>query len=310
MVEQQEQRRSGHIAVAGGDARDDTGSIQMRELRRIGYQGVDVFEDEPLPAPEFADVTAALEELDATVTKVLAEDQSQIVQALGELRGMFPTVYTLVVEQLQTAAEAIAEGVQLRLQAVRELIDERVAPHAEVPAKLEAERDRERKQGEKVLEIAKQVRELVEVEEWTGDAAEGYRRAALVQASALEELAGVEDSSSNALEHTALMNRAAFFYTAEAVSFSASRIDALPPGNTSQLFRRSRDVESHLVVLRDKLSRELDAIADGETAKELATELGSLLTMPSVLLPTGWPTGGDAADLDPAPTRNAIPRLD
>lgn len=70
MAEQTEPRRSGHIAGAGGDARDDTGSIQMRELRRIGYQGVDVFEDEPLPAPEFADVTAALEELEATVTKV------------------------------------------------------------------------------------------------------------------------------------------------------------------------------------------------------------------------------------------------
>lgn len=308
MVEQ-EQRRTGRIEGVGGDAGEDTASVQMRELRRIGYQGVDVHEEEPLPEPEFADVTAALEELDETVTTVLSEDQQQTLQALGELRSMFPTVYALIMEQLQTAADAIAEGVRSRLQAVRELVDERVAPHAEVPDKLEAERDRERKQGEKVLEIARQVRELVEVEEWTGEAAEGYRRAALVQASALEELAGVEDSSSNALEHSALLNRAAFFYTAEAISFTASRIRALPTGDTTQLYRRSRDVESQLVVLRDKLSNELDAISDGETAKELATELGSLLSMPSVLLPTGWPTGGDAADLPPAPTGNAIPRL-
>lgn len=288
---------------------EETVSAQLRELRRLGYQGVDVVESEPLPQPEFADVAAALEELDATVTAVLGEDREQTLQALGQLKSMFPTVYTLVVEQLDTASETITEGVRSQLDGIRTLLDERVAPHAEVPAKLEAERDRERKQGEQVLEIARQVRELVEVENWTGGAAEGYRRAALVQASALEELAGVEDSSSNALDHSALLNRAAFFYTSEAISFTASQIRALPGGDTSQLFRRSRGVESHLTLLKGKLTHELDSIADGDTAKELATELDSLLGMPSVLLPTGWPTGGDSADLPPAPTAGAIPPL-
>lgn len=307
MSDHVEQRRTGRIVT---DV-DQSGTAQLRELRRIGYQGGDLAENEtePLPDPEFADVTAAVEQLEATVTEVLADDQGQAMQALGQLKSTFPSVYTLIVEQLDVAAETIAAGVRSRLERVRKLVDERLAPHAEVPVKLEAERDRERKQGEKVLEIAKQVRELVEVEEWTGDAAEGYRRAALVQASALEELAGVEDSSSNALEHSALLNRAAFFYASEAMSFTASQIRALPVGDTSQLFQRSRRVETHLGLLDSKLTHELDSIADGDTAKELATELDTLLGMPSVLLPTGWPTGGESADLQPAPTAGAIPRL-
>lgn len=301
----QEPRPTGRV-IAHEDA---SGAGQLRDLRRIGYQGDDVAEEEPLPEPEFADVTAALEELETTVAAVLAEDRAQGVEALAQLRSMFPSVYTLVAEQLGAAADTIAEGIAARLEGLRALVDERVAPHAEVPAKLEAERDLERRQGEKVLEIAKQVRELVAVEDWTGDAAEGYRRAALVQAGALEELAGVEDSSANALDHSALLNRAAFFYTSEAISFTAARVRALPLGDTSRLFQRSRGIESQLAVLAGKLSHELDSIADGDTAKGLATELDSLLGMPSVLLPTGWPTGGDSADLPPAPTAGAIPRL-
>lgn len=265
-------------------------------------------QEAPLPDPEFSDVTAALEELGTTVDRVLEEDRAQGVQALAQLRSTFPSVHALVVEQLDLAAQTITDGIRAQLDGIRALVDERIAPHAEVPAKLEAERDLERTQANKLLEVAGRVRELVDVEEWTGGAAEGYRRAALVQANALEELSGVADSSSNALEASALLNRAAFFYAAEAISFTAARVGALPTGDTSRLFRRSRGVEAHLGLLQGKLAHELDAIADGDTARELAAGLDSLLGTPSVLLPTGWPTGGDAADLSPAPTAGVIPR--
>src|SRR5690606_6785370 len=122
---------------------------------------------------------------------------------------------------------------------------EKLAPHAEVPARLEAERDRERGQGEAIAGIAVRVRELVDVEAWTGEAADGYRRAALVQAAALEELAGVADSSANALDRSALLNRAAFFYVAEAVSFTTAQVRALRAGDATQLFSRSRTAGAH-----------------------------------------------------------------
>lgn len=194
--------------------------------------------------------------------------------------------------------------------ALERLVDERLAPHAEVPVKLEAERDLERTQAARLAQIAVEITDLLASDGWSGEAAAGYQRAATVQAGALEELSGVQHSSANALDRSALLNRAAFYYTAEAIRFAASQIRTMAPGDGAQLFLRTRRLDGHLRALRGKVSHELDSIASGMPATTLAEQLDGLLATPALLGVAGWPTGGDFADTRPAPTRDVIPPLD
>lgn len=267
-------------------------------------------EAEPSPEPEFADVREVLKDLRAAVAEIVDADRGQMHHVLGVLRQAHPPVWTMVSEQVDGLVASVVAEVEGQLAALEQLVDERLAPHADVPARLEAERDLGRTQAEQLSAIAAEINELLESEGWTGEAASSYQRAATVQAGALEEFSGVRHSSANALDRSALLNRAAFFYTAEAIRFAAEQIRVLPVGDATQLFLRTRMVDGQLRALRDKVVRELDAIADGQPATSLAEQLDGLLSVPVLLGAAGWPTGGDFADTRPAPTRQVIPPLD
>lgn len=262
-----------------------------------------------LPDPEYSDVVAAMSELRRTVAVVIAADQAQSEHVLGVLRSHFPSVWTSVTEQLQGLVQGLVADVEERLGGLQELVDARLAPHAELPGKLELERDQERDRADRITQVAVQTSELLEHEGWTGGAAEGYRRAALVQTKALEELAGVQHSSSNALETSAVLNRAAFFYVGEAISFASSQIRVLPAGDSTSLFQRTRNIDGHLRALYGKIDHELNSISTGEPATNLARQLEQLLATPAIISGVGWPTGGDAADVTPAATRGVVPPL-
>lgn len=265
--------------------------------------------EEP-PAPEYADVEAALGQLRTAVDAAIAIDQAQTQSVIATLSRAFPGLMPFVLPQVQEASTAITQAVVKTFADVERITKERLAPHAEVPAKLETERDTTRTQGDALVAMAAKVTELTKTEGWAGEAAEGYRRAAIVQASALEELGGVEISSSNALDRAALLNRAAFFYATEAISFTAKQVEVAPGGDSAQLYARTRRVDGELHALAAKLSTELDAIGVGQIAEALAADLTKLLETPAVLQPTGWPTGGSAADTKPAPTATVIPAAD
>lgn len=262
------------------------------------------------PAPEYADVAAALEGLRTTVGNLITADDVQAQTVVSSLGRLFPALLPMVMPHLTEAGTAVKQTLAKALADVERVATERLGPHAEIPARLEAERDLGRKQGEAITALVTRVTELAKTEGWEGEAAEGYRRAAVVQANALEELAGVHVSAANALDREALLNRAAFFYATEAIRFTSAQLDVAPPGDSMQLFRRTRSAEGHLHSLAAKLQSELDAIGTGETVQELAQELGALLETPAVLQPTGWPTGGTAADAKPAPTSGVVRAVD
>lgn len=289
---------------------DTPASIEQRALEVMEKYGLADDDAPDLPEPEFADVTAALDDLRRAVDDVVAADRAQVGQVLGVLRGQFPSVHAMVMQQVTDLADGIVSGIGERLDAVRQLVDERLRPHAEVPAKLETERDLGRDRAERLSGIASRISELTDDEAWTGEAADGYRRAVVVQGKALSELSGIEQSSANALDRSALLNRASFFYASEAISFTASRIRGLHTGDATQLLLRTRTIDGHLRVLVGKLGHELDAVAAGEPATSLAADLERLLGMPRVLGATDWPTGAAAADVPPAPTHDVVAALD
>ena len=225
---------------------------------------------------------------------------------MAQVRQQFPLMQTLVGQHLAGAAEQTRNAVEVPLAAITDIVQQEVAPHADAPDRLEADRDLAVDLSTSLTDLGPQLTELSAADGWHGDAADTYRRAATTQASALTEYAGLVASSANALDRAALLNRSTFFYTAEAIRFAASRIAAISSPSAFALYPRSRAASGELHALASKLVRELSEIKGGVVAQTLADELDRALDVPALLTGPTWPTGGDASATQPAATEVAV----
>lgn len=258
-----------------------------------------------VPMADFPQVTTALTELRNALDTVVTADEAHTQSMLATVRAQFPSMQAILGELISSQTGDLRKDVDAAFEAIATMVRERLEPHKDAPEQLERHRDEVNDTATKLEALIGSVKELIPAEGWEGDAAESYRQAAGVQAKALEEFAGLNVSAANALDRAALLHRAAFLYSAEAIKFTTEQIVVVPETNPWRLHTRSRGAIAELRVLVGKLDHELSEIQDGEYAKELADEVERALDLPKVLTPAKWPTGVEAP-ADPAPTRDAV----
>lgn len=254
---------------------------------------------EPVPSlpiiRESAGHDAVVEEMSRlrrAVESVVQADRARSDRELDLQREHNPGIIPALKGQASEGVELLLEAVELALDALDMFVEVKLAPHADVPRRLETEGSEMEEHADAVRKVATDAQDLVEVENWSGSAADAYRAAAKVQADALAELADVMDGDSEALLSAAEANRAAMFAIAQSIRQTALQIEILEfMVPHSSPYRATNTAAGRLRRLLGEVTDTVEQTAEGDVATSLAEDLDKLLETPKVLQPLTWPSG-------------------
>lgn len=253
---------------------------------------LDRTDDAQAPAADYAQVEAALTLVKDSAQRVLEADAQGAQQALATISREYPAMQTLVGYLVADGERALRADLAQALEQLQAVADERLRPHATAPERLEAHRDEVLAQCGPLADLVPQTREAAAAPDWLGPASEAYRASATVQASALDEFAGMVRRSAESLNGAALLHRATFYLCAETLRSAARQIDVLVAGDPGHLFARSRQVISLVNRAASNLGHDVDAARRGQPATELADGMDAILRTAQVLTDPTWPNGG------------------
>ncbi|MFD0867422.1 hypothetical protein ACFQ06_16635, partial [Tessaracoccus lubricantis] len=209
--------------------------LAQKEASQLRQQGV----GPDLPKADFDAVRDATSELQRAAQRVLEADLRQGRDAVAEIARQHPEMQTLVGYLVADGERAARADLDEAVESLRELVADRLSPHASVPERLETQRDEVLAQAQQLDEASLTAEELTASGTWQGEAAAAYRSAAQLQAGALEEYAAVTRASAAYLADAALLHRATFYLCAESLREAAAQVLALVGGDAAHLFART-----------------------------------------------------------------------
>lgn len=278
----------GRLTVEPPVSDDPRGRITFVGVLKRNIKEITPYEP---PDPSFKELTDALTKLGEVVGILLDADDRDAERILGQLRGEHPMMQTFVTQYLTEGGRSLRADVTASYEAVKDLVNERYAPHAKVPERLDKERDLLRERATAVEGLLPELDELATAEGWQGDASENYRAAARHQIDAVKEFGEVNTSTADLLDQAALLHRGTFFAATEAVMFVTNRLQPTTYSGSIQLYGRGRKAHSALLELASNLSTVIDEARFGTAGEEVTTGLTETLEKPEALLASGWPTG-------------------
>lgn len=189
----------------------------------------------------------------------------------------------------------------------RVLVESLFKPHEGKTDRLLEDRTYWAERSTQTMALANQVATLAHVEGWRGPAQQDYANAVLVQTRALQELSGVMQGAANGAENAAVLNGCVFGMAFEAINEGVSKAqDGERAGSNGYYYLRTAWWGDVFTALPDVL-RQISQLASVEAAvDELKTELNTSLVMGNLLKGENWPSGLEAAGVEPADLRDIV----
>lgn len=257
---------------------------------------------------EFSEARAEVVKLRRAVENAIQRDENDASGFWFEMGRLGRHTLNYFAEKNRFEAEARMLKIQAfqALERVENLVEERVAKHASVPAHLNSDADGWDDRAERVKNMQQTAQRLQNVEGWSGDARSQYTTAAAVQSNALLELEGVMQSTAAGARAGALLNRAIFYVVGKDVRLAAGRINGAQGSGSGQYYTRTAKARNECGVLLFELAHAISGEVAGGSSKNLSSELSNTISMPNLLQVGAWPTGTQGAGQTAADTSEGV----
>lgn len=256
---------------------------------------------------DFTKVTAKLDGLRPAVERAIEADRAEATSfwtELGEVvqKGVLYLPGYLIFRQ---RTEALVNETLDELGVVEALVHEDLAEYAPVPHRLDNDADQWLENSRRAEATAKECANQSDIPGWVGDSKVEYDKAVAVQEKAMTELSGIMQSAAQGCSTGALLNRAVFLVVSTAITYATESIRGAH-GRGAERFGRTATALTELQYLAEKIRTAITGDVTQGSARNLSTELRRTLRMPNLLTPGSWPTGNDAAGIDPADTAGGV----
>lgn len=202
-------------------------------------------------------------------------------------------------EALKAGARSVAAGVE---KFCSKLADQ-VTP---VIAGLQTDAQDWTTRASRVNAVQSEVQGLLNIQGWSGKAADRYTTAVEVQISALTELEGVMTSASQSCGAGALLNQGILLLVDETILEAIETIEAAPTDNGDSYYLKTSTSWQVCFALAKEVTKASNGHAAAGAINELANECLATLEMPRLLGLNQWPTGTSAAGTIPADTSTGV----
>lgn len=252
-------------------------------------------------------VKSTLNEYTRAIESACSKDDADAQRYHSILDAWEEGGFSAVFERARFRIQAEALKVQARLFGQMVVVCAKwvLEAHSGVPAGL---RDKQRlwdRMSKDVRQLLLQAQGLKEIEDWSGTSAYGYALSTEVQVKAMEELAGVMESTARATGAAARMH-AEIFAAADGMLWEAiNTINSARGSIGDQYYLRTTTSSQISLQIVGELIKASEW-ANGASA-DLNQECDStIMTVPNLLELGKWPTGTAGATVDPADTANGV----
>lgn len=257
---------------------------------------------DPSAAFSFEQLMPVLMDFRAAVDEAIARDRHEYMLLIAASSAVMPLTGPIL-QVIRLRHEALATQAHLaQFRFERAMMA--LGRFATIPPRLQAQAAHWDALAGRLTERANEVKQWATIPGWSGTSADEYRSAALTQAHALAELAGIFSGAGKSAQSAAALNMAAFSNVARATTMYARLVRIAPPLTRSFQFIRTRVAKQRT----DEVSQELERLVElNETrAAPLTSQIAVTVATPALLEMGSWPNGTSGASVTPMDTSRAI----
>lgn len=257
---------------------------------------------------EYADVRAALTDLNTALTTAIDKDAAEAERWWGAefWDWLTNSEYQQQKKNFNDQADVLIKRAKDAVTSSSTILTAEFFPHRNAPKRLMEDSSDWRSRSSDARDLAASLGEMSPVDGWSGPAAEDYDRAVRVQKAAVVELQGVMQSAANGALRGAILNKALFAIARNAIKDVHSQANLDIPGGNGYFYLRTARWGDYLIRLPDVLQKVSSLENVQEAISVLNQQLGQSISMAQLLQDGEWPSGIDAADIVPANTGSAV----